>query len=121
VRSKSALGWRRRTSGLLTDIVCCPGGDFMLARNAKSLPIAQAIQERFDDADYVDDLGDLTLNMSAASIRAGTTTSGTSDFWVSTRRGRVLSDNARRRRRADPASRVGSVIGPSFSAEQVPA
>lgn len=48
----------------LTDIVCCPGGDFCALANAKSLPIADAIQKTFDDMDYVYDLGDLSLNIS---------------------------------------------------------
>ncbi len=45
-----ALGLATPNIGLLTDIVCCPGGDFCSLANAKSMPIAQAIQERFDDA-----------------------------------------------------------------------
>lgn len=44
--------------GLLTDIIACPGGDFCSLANAK------AIQERFDDLDYLNDLGDITLNIS---------------------------------------------------------
>jgi sulfite reductase (NADPH) hemoprotein beta-component len=48
----------------LTDIVCCPGGDFCALANAKSLPIADAIQQKFDDMDYVYDLGELSLNIS---------------------------------------------------------
>ncbi len=48
----------------LTDIVCCPGGDFCALANAKSLPIADAIQQTFDDMDYVYDLGDVSLNIS---------------------------------------------------------
>ncbi len=48
----------------LTDIVCCPGGDFCALANAKSLPIAESIQKTFDDMDYVYDLGELSLNIS---------------------------------------------------------
>ena len=43
--------------GLLTDIICCPGGDFCSLANAKSIPVAEAIQRRFDDLDYLHDLG----------------------------------------------------------------
>lgn len=50
--------------GLLTDVVCCPGGDFCALANAKSLPVAAAIQERFDDLDDLFDLGPLELNIS---------------------------------------------------------
>ena len=50
--------------GLLTDIICCPGGDFCSLANAKSIPIAEAIQMRFDNLDYLHDIGDLELNIS---------------------------------------------------------
>jgi hypothetical protein len=52
--------------GLLTGIICCPGGDFCDLANAKSIPIATAIQARFDDLDYLFDIGDIDLNISAA-------------------------------------------------------
>jgi sulfite reductase (NADPH) hemoprotein beta-component len=116
------LGLATPNIGLLTDIVCCPGGDFCSLANAKSLPIAQAIQERFDDADYVHDLGELTLNMSGCINSCGHHHVGNigilgvdkqgAEFYQLTLGGEVG---------ADPAStHVGSVIGPSFSAEQVP-
>ncbi|MDP1767059.1 MAG: nitrite/sulfite reductase, partial [Methylotenera sp.] len=50
--------------GLLTDIICCPGGDFCSLANAKSIPIAVAIQQQFDNLDYLHDIGDIELNIS---------------------------------------------------------
>src|SRR5207253_900963 len=50
-----ALGLATPNLGLLTNIVCCPGGDFCSLANAKSIPIAEAIQRRFDDLDYLHD------------------------------------------------------------------
>ncbi len=50
--------------GYLTDIICCPGGDYCSLANAKSIPIAEAIQNRFDDLDYLYDLGPIELNIS---------------------------------------------------------
>ncbi len=47
-----AQGLATPNIGLLTDIICCPGGDFCSLANAKSIPIAQAIAQRFDDLDY---------------------------------------------------------------------
>jgi sulfite reductase (NADPH) hemoprotein beta-component len=117
-----ALGLAAPNIGLLTDIVCCPGGDFCSLANAKSLPIAQAIQERFDDADYVHDLGDLTLNISGCINSCGHHHVGNigilgvdkqgAEFYQITLGGTVGPDPA--------STRVGAVIGPSFSAEQVP-
>jgi sulfite reductase (NADPH) hemoprotein beta-component len=116
------LGLATPNIGLLTDIVCCPGGDFCSLANAKSLPIAQAIQERFDDADYVHDLGELTLNMSGCINSCGHHHVGNigilgvdkqgAEFYQVTLGGEVGPDPG--------STRVGSVIGPSFSAEQVP-
>jgi sulfite reductase (NADPH) hemoprotein beta-component len=57
--------------GLLTNIVCCPGGDFCSLANAKSIPIAEAIQRRFDDLDYLHDIGELDLNISGCMNSCG--------------------------------------------------
>ena len=57
--------------GLLTDIICCPGGDFCSLANAKSIPISQAIQERFDDLDYLYDIGDIDINISGCMNACG--------------------------------------------------
>ena len=65
------LGLATPNIGLLTDIVCCPGGDFCSLANAKSIPIAEAIQRRFDDLDFLHDLGDLELNMSGCMNACG--------------------------------------------------
>ncbi|HWY72703.1 MAG TPA: nitrite/sulfite reductase [Burkholderiaceae bacterium] len=117
-----ALGLATPNIGLLTDIVCCPGGDFCSLANAKSLPIAEALQQRFDDADYVHDLGDLTLNISGCINSCGHHHVGNigilgvdkkgAEFYQVTLGGDVGPDPA--------STRVGTVIGPSFSAGQVP-
>jgi sulfite reductase (NADPH) hemoprotein beta-component len=63
------LGLATPNIGLLTDIVCCPGGDFCSLANAKSIPIAEAITRRFDDLDYLHDIGEIDLNMSGCMNR----------------------------------------------------
>ncbi|HEY6773146.1 MAG TPA: nitrite/sulfite reductase, partial [Oxalicibacterium sp.] len=57
--------------GLLTDIICCPGGDFCSLANAKSLPIAAAITERFENIDFQHDIGEIELNMSGCINACG--------------------------------------------------
>src|SRR4030095_13647850 len=57
--------------GLLPHIVCCPGGRFCSLANAKSIPIAEAIQRRFDDLDYLHDIGELDLNISGCMNSCG--------------------------------------------------
>jgi len=66
-----ALGLATPNIGLLTNIICCPGGDFCSLANAKSIPVAEAIQRRFDDLDYLHDIGDLDLNISGCINACG--------------------------------------------------
>lgn len=66
-----AGGLATPTFGLLTDMICCPGGDFCALANAKSIPIANAIQARFDDLDYLYDIGDIELNISGCMNSCG--------------------------------------------------
>ena len=65
------IGFATPNIGLLTNIICCPGGDFCSLANAKSIPIAAAIQDRFDDLDYVHDLGPIDLNISGCINACG--------------------------------------------------
>ena len=58
-------------AGLITDVICCPGGDFCSLANAKSIPIAEAIQRQLADADFVHDLGDVDLNISGCMNACG--------------------------------------------------
>ncbi|WP_296220861.1 nitrite/sulfite reductase [Pseudomonas sp. UBA2684] len=64
-------GFATPNIGLLTDIICCPGGDFCSLANAKSIPIAEAIQRRFDDLDYLFDIGEVDLNISGCMNACG--------------------------------------------------
>jgi len=64
-------GLSTANSGQLTDMICCPGGDYCSLANAKSIPVAEAIQRRFDDEDYLADLGDLDINISGCMNACG--------------------------------------------------
>jgi len=57
--------------GLLTDMICCPGLDFCSLANAGSIPIAKQINERFDDMDYLYDIGDIKIKMSGCMNACG--------------------------------------------------
>jgi sulfite reductase (NADPH) hemoprotein beta-component len=105
--------------GLLTDIIACPGGDFCALANAKSIPIAQAIQGRFEDLDYLHDLGDISLNISGCMNACGHHHIGNIGIlgvdkngseWYQITLGGAQGKN----------SALGKVIGPSFSAAEVP-
>jgi sulfite reductase (NADPH) hemoprotein beta-component len=57
--------------GSLQDIICCPGLDFCNLANSHSIPVAKQIFERFEDLDYVHDLGELKLKMSGCINSCG--------------------------------------------------
>lgn len=110
--------------GLLTDIIACPGGDFCALANAKSIPIANAIQNKFDDLDYLYDLGDIQLNISGCMNSCGHHHVGhigilgvdkDGDEWYQISLG---GSDGSTLGGYKPA--VAKIIGPSFSAAQVP-
>ena len=105
--------------GLLTDIIACPGGDFCSLANAKSLPIAKAIQERFDNLDYLFDLGDISLNISGCINSCGHHHVGNigvlgvdkdGEEWYQITLGGEQGNH----------TAIGKVIGPSFYADEIP-
>jgi sulfite reductase (NADPH) hemoprotein beta-component len=114
-----AIGLATPNIGLLTGIICCPGGDFCDLANAKSIPIATAIQQRFDDLDYLFDIGEIDLNISGCMNACGHHHVGhigvlgvdknDAEFYQVTLGGRQGND-----------AKLGKVIGPSFSAGEMP-
>jgi sulfite reductase (NADPH) hemoprotein beta-component len=114
-----ALGLATPSIGLLTDIVCCPGGDFCSLANAKSIPIAEAIQRRFDDLDYVHDLGDLELNISGCMNACGHHHVGNIGILGVDKNGEEWYQVSVGGAQGADAS-LGKVIGPSFAAAEMP-
>ena len=105
--------------GLLTDIICCPGGDFCSLANAKSIPIAEAIQMQFDNLDYLHDIGDLELNISGCMNACGHHHIGHIGILGVDKDGSEWYQVTIGGKQGNDAS-IGSVIGPSFSAEEMP-
>ena len=105
--------------GLLTDIIACPGGDFCSLANAKSLPIAKAIQERFDDLDYLFDLGDISLNISGCINSCGHHHVGNIGVFGVDKDGEEWYQITLGGEQGNNAS-IGKVIGPSFYADEIP-
>jgi sulfite reductase (NADPH) hemoprotein beta-component len=118
-----AAGLATPNLGLLTDIIACPGGDFCSLANAKSIPIAEAIQRRFDDLDYLHDIGELNINISGCMNSCGHHHAGhigilgvdkDGEEWYQVSIGGADGSNASRGRSA-----IGKVIGPSFKADDM--
>jgi sulfite reductase (NADPH) hemoprotein beta-component len=57
--------------GLLTDMIACPGGDFCALANARSIPLAAEITERYQDLDELWDIGDIDLHISGCINSCG--------------------------------------------------
>ncbi|MDP8567703.1 nitrite/sulfite reductase [Methylophilus aquaticus] len=105
--------------GLLTDIICCPGGDFCSLANAKSIPIAEAIQMQFDNLDYLYEIGDIELNISGCMNACGHHHVGHIGILGVDKDGSEWYQVTVGGKQGNDAS-IGSAIGPSFSAEEMP-
>jgi sulfite reductase (NADPH) hemoprotein beta-component len=111
-------GFATPNIGTLTDMICCPGGDFCSLANAKSIPIAEAIQRRFDDIDYVYDIGDLDINISGCMNACGHHHVGHIGILGVDKKGAEYYQ-VQLGGRANEDAALGKVLGPAFSQEDV--
>jgi sulfite reductase (NADPH) hemoprotein beta-component len=105
--------------GYLTDMICCPGGDYCSLANAKSLPVAEAIQARFDNLDYLYDLGPLELNISGCMNACGHHHIGHIGILGVDKKGQEFYQVCLGGSQAKDAS-IGKILGPSFKQEDMP-
>lgn len=116
-------GLAKPNIGLLTDMIACPGGDFCSLANARSLPIAEAITQRFQDLDEEFDLGDIRLNISGCINSCGHHHAGHIGILGVDKDGKewyqVTLGGSDGTDLSGPAT-PGKVVGPSFSAAEVP-
>ena len=106
--------------GLLTDIISCPGGDFCALANAVAIPVANAIQQQFDDLDDLFDIGEIELNISGCINSCGQHHIGhigilgvdkAGEEWYQISIGGSQG----------PQTVIGRILSPSFSRDQIPA
>ncbi len=114
-----ALGLATPTLGLLTDMICCPGGDFCALANAKSIPVAEAIQLRFDDLDYLHDLGEIDLNISGCMNACGHHHVGNIGVLGVDKKGEEFYQISLGGNAGENTS-LGKILGPSFARDQMP-
>ena len=114
-----ALGLATPNIGLLTNIICCPGGDFCSLANAKSIPVAEAIQRRFDDLDYLHDIGELDLNISGCMNACGHHHVGHIGILGVDKQGAEFYQISIGGAQGNDAA-LGKVLGPSVSQAEVP-
>jgi sulfite reductase (NADPH) hemoprotein beta-component len=116
-------GLAKPNIGLLSDLIACPGGDFCSLANARSLPIAEAITQRYQDLDELDDIGEIDLHISGCINSCGHHHSGHIGILGVDKDGKEWyqvtlggSDGST----LSGSSTPGKVVGPSFSAAEVP-
>ena len=116
-------GLAKSNIGLLTDMISCPGGDFCSLANARSIPIAEAITQRYQDLDELHDIGEIDLHISGCINSCGHHHSGHIGIlgvdkdgkeWYQVTLGGADGSNL------SGAATPGKVVGPSFSAAEVP-
>ena len=122
-RAARKAGFARPNIGLLTDMIVCPGGDFCSLANARSLPIANAIMQRYQDMDELDDLGEIDLHMSGCINSCGHHHSGHIGVLGVDKEGKewyqVSLGGSDGTALSGPAT-PGKIVGPSFTAAEVP-
>lgn len=115
-----AAGFATPNLGLLTDMICCPGGDYCALANAKSIPVAEALQAKFDDFDYLHDLGEIDLNISGCMNACGHHHIGHIGILGVDKKGEEFyqvslgGDSG-------PDATIGKILGPSFARDDMPA
>ena len=112
------IGLAAPSSGLITDIIACPGLDYCSLANARSIPVAQRLSERFQDLDRQFDIGELKLKISGCINACGHHHVGHIGILGVDRKGEefyqiTLGGSG------DATCSIGEIVGPGFSSEQV--
>ncbi len=119
----SRAGLARANIRLLTDMIACPGGDFCALANARSIPVAASITERYQDMDELHDLGEIDLHISGCINSCGHHHSGHIGILGVDKDGKEwyqVSVGGSDGSTLSGAAVPGKVVGPSFGALEVP-
>jgi sulfite reductase (NADPH) hemoprotein beta-component len=118
-----ALGLAQPNIGLLTDMIACPGGDYCALANARSLPLAAAITERYQDLEELNDLGHIDFHISGCINSCGHHHSGHIGILGVDKDGKewyqVTLGGSDGKALSGPTG-PGKVVGPAFSSVEVP-
>ncbi len=113
-----ANGLATPNAGLVTDIIACPGLDYCALANARSIPVAQRISERFADGDRQRAVGELKIKISGCINACGHHHVGHIGILGVEKKGEefyqlTLGGSG------DETASLGEIIGPGFSADEV--
>ncbi len=105
-------------AGLITDIIACPGLDYCALANARSIPVAQRISERFGDQQRQLEIGDLKIKISGCINACGHHHVGHIGILGVEKKGEELYQITLGGS-ADEHSAIGEITGRGFSSEDV--
>jgi sulfite reductase (NADPH) hemoprotein beta-component len=114
----SAAGLATANAGAITDIIACPGLDYCALANARSIPIASRLSERFGAPDRQDEIGPLSIKISGCINACGHHHVGHIGILGVDKKGEevyqiTLGGNP------DETASIGEIIGPGFSSEEI--
>lgn len=118
-KEASIYGLTTPNIGLLTDMICCPGGDFCTLANAKSIPIAKAIATSFQNIKFQQAIGNIEINISGCINACGHHHVGNIGILGVDKDGAEWYQVSIGGSQGNQAN-IGKIIGPSFSANQMP-
>jgi sulfite reductase (NADPH) hemoprotein beta-component len=113
------IGFADGNAGLISDIIACPGLDYCSLANARSIPIAQAISERFADPAREREIGPLQIKISGCINACGHHHAGHIGILGVERAGEELYQITLGGS-ADESAQLGALLGPGVTTEQVP-
>jgi sulfite reductase (NADPH) hemoprotein beta-component len=114
----SALGLATPNAGLVTDIIACPGLDYCDLANARAIPIAQAISERFADLDRQHEIGELKIKISGCINACGHHHAGHIGILGVDKKGVEFYQLQLGGSGAEDAS-IGEILGPAFAVSEI--
>ncbi|MGO1117984.1 nitrite/sulfite reductase [Rhodovibrionaceae bacterium A322] len=118
-RALKGQGLGPANSGLLTDMIVCPGLDYCNLANARSIPLSQKISKRFNDLKRLHDIGSLTLNISGCINACGHHHVANIGILGVNKRGTELYQITLGGR-ADQNAAIGKLVGPGFTEDEAP-
>ncbi|MFW5823985.1 MAG: nitrite/sulfite reductase, partial [Marinobacter sp.] len=113
------MGFATANLNTLTDVICCPGGDYCALANAKSIPVAESIQRRFDNLDFLYDLGNIDLNISGCMNACGHHHVGHIGVLGVDKKGEEYYQISLGGASQHDAA-IGKILGPSFARDDMP-
>jgi sulfite reductase (NADPH) hemoprotein beta-component len=118
-KALDAAGLATANAGLVSDIICCPGLDYCNLANSRSIPVAQAVAEKFADAERAEEIGNITINISGCINACGHHHVGHIGILGVDKKGEEyfqISFGGR----ADEKARIGEIAGKGLSAQEIP-